>query len=40
MDLPSNHLKLVSVPLVGFIGDIAGVEGEITLPVTVGTPPH
>ena len=40
MNLSHDQLKPVHTPLVGFTGDSVGVEGEITLPVTVGSPPR
>lgn len=39
MNLPMKGLKPVSMPLVGFMGDSIGVEGEITLLITTSTPP-
>lgn len=38
MDLSENQLRRVSTLLVGFFGDFIGVEGEITLPATIGAP--
>lgn len=38
MDLPMSHLRSLSVPLVGFIGDLVGVKGVIILLVMAGTP--
>ena len=37
MDLSKYRLCEVSTPLIGFTGDSVQVEGEITLPTTVGT---
>ena len=37
MDLSKYRLHEVSIPLIGFTGDSVQVEGEITLPTTVGT---
>lgn len=39
MKLSPSTLQPVMAPLVDFIGDSVRVEGEITLPVTVGTSP-
>ena len=39
MRLSADRLKRVSTPLIGFAGDAVVVEGEVTLPVTVGTEP-
>ena len=40
MDLSKYRLREVSTPLIGFTGDSVQVEGEITLPTTVGTSPR
>ena len=40
MDLSKYPLREVSTPLIGFTGDSVQVEGEITLPTTVGTSPR
>jgi len=40
MSLPSNQLRPVHTPLVGFTKDFVGVEGEITLSVMAGSPPR
>ena len=40
MNLFFDQLRPVHTPLVGFTGDSVRVEGEITLPVTAGTPPR
>ena len=37
IDLSKYQLREVSTPLIGFTGDSVQVEGEITLPTTVGT---
>ena len=39
MNLPKEELKPILSPLVAFNGESINVEGEITLPVTAGTPP-
>ena len=39
MDLSKYRLREVSSPLIGSTGDSVQVEGEITLPTTVGTSP-
>lgn len=39
MSLSNNQLRRVSTSLVRFFRDLIQVEGEITLPVTTGTPP-
>ena len=40
MDLSNYRLREISTPLVGFTRDSVQVEGEITLPTTVGTSPR
>ena len=40
MDLSKYRLREISTPLIGFTGDLVQVEGEITLPTTVGTSPR
>ena len=40
MRLSTDRLKNVSTPLIGFAGDTVTTEGEVTLPVTVGTKPR
>ena len=40
MGLSPSLLRSVSTPLVGFSRSPVGVEGEITLMVTAGEPPH
>ena len=39
MNLPQGELKPIMSPLVAFNGESVNVEGEITHPVIVGTPP-
>ena len=39
MRLSTDRLKRVSTPLIGFAGDAVTTEGEVTLPVMVGTEP-
>ena len=39
MRLPTDRLRRVSTPLVGFTGDAVTVEGEISLPLTTKTEP-
>ena len=40
MNLPRNLLRNSTIPLTGFGGNQVGVEGEITLLVTIGTEPY
>ena len=40
MRLPTDQLKRVSTPLIGFTGDAVTVKGEISLPLTTKTEPQ
>ncbi|XP_073117756.1 uncharacterized protein [Elaeis guineensis] len=40
MRLSTDRLERVSTPLIGFAGDAVSMEGEVTLPVTVGFEPR
>ena len=40
MDLTNYRLREISTPLVSFTSDSVQVEGEITLPMTIGTSPR